>query len=374
MIIQRLFCAICDNKLNKIFSIDNIPISLCCSYEINTNRSIMSFAQCEKCNTIQLDKLIELKLLYSESHNYTSVGEIWDKYFLLFNSKIKNMIKDKTILEIGCPSGKICLKNDNYNKWYIIEPNKNKDIVFNENIIFIESFFHENLVIEESIDIIIHSHLFEHIYDPNNFLKKCYELLSEGGEMFFGVPTMQHFAETGSGLFLGIFFEHTIFLNKENITYLLNKNGFSICEIIDYENHSTIYHVKKNNIINKIDIEPFYIENFYENFISGFNKNIEFINKCNSIIENTTKDVYIFGASYSTQILLSLGINTQRIKGILDNNKEKQNKYLFGRELLIYGPEVINNKECVVILKMGSYSNEIYKQLKTINNTLEILS
>jgi hypothetical protein len=40
--------------------------------------------------------------------------------------------------------------------------------------------------------------------------------------MFFGVPNMQHFTETNICPFLGLFFEHTIFLNKENISYLLH--------------------------------------------------------------------------------------------------------------------------------------------------------
>jgi len=373
MDLSRINCVICNkSKLKNIYNLENVPISLSCSKEIIKNKSNMSFSQCENCKTIQLDRLIELKLLYSESHNYTSVGETWNNYFNLFNTKIKTLIENKNILEIGCPSGKICLKNNNYNKWFIIEPNKNNNILFNDKIIFIETFFDENFIFNENIDIIIHSHLFEHIYEPNKFLKKCYDILPENGEMIFGVPNMQYLVENNICLYLGIFFEHTIFLNKENITYLLNNNGFDLIEIIDYENHSTIYHVKKNITEKKytIDIK---IKDYYCHFFCVLNDYKLFINNCNCIIEKTKKDVFIFSASYNTQFLLSMEININKIKGILDNCNEKQNKYLYGFELLVYSPEIIKNNNCIVILKNGYYFEEVFKQLKKMNPEVEII-
>jgi SAM-dependent methyltransferase len=331
----------------------------------------MSFSQCCSCNTIQLDKLIPLEILYSNSHNYNSVGETWKGYFQLFNENISKILKDKNILEIGCPSGKIALSHNNYNKWYIVEPNKNNSIDFNEKIIFIESFFDDKFQIDDKIDIIIHSHLFEHIYEPNNFLKKCYEILEENGEMIFGVPDMQHISEYNLSLFLGIFFEHTIFLNKDNIVYLLKRNGFDIIDIIDYKNHSMVYHVKKSKNITPVALVSVY--NYYETFMNSISVFLNNIKYLNSIIENTNKNVYVFGASYNTQLLLTIGLNIQRINGILDNCKDKQNKYLYGYDLIINNPEIIKENDCIVILHNGYYSNEILEQLKNINSTTEII-
>ena len=372
MEINRNNCAICNGNLKYIYSIENTPIMLSCVQHIeNFEYSNMSFSQCCSCNTIQLDKLIPLEILYSNSHNYNSVGETWKGYFQLFNEKISKILKDKNILEIGCPSGKLALSHNNYKKWYIVEPNKNKSIDFNEKIIFIESFFDNNLKINEKIDIIVHSHLFEHIYEPNVFLKKCYEILEENGEMIFGVPDMQHISENKLSLFLGIFFEHTIFLNKDNIVFLLKQNGFDILDIIDYANHSTIYHVKKSKNIKLMNAMPIY--NYYESFMNSINVFLNNIKYFNSIIENTNKNVYIFGASYNTQLLLTIGLNKNKINGILDNCKDKQNKYLYGYNLIINNPEIIKENDCIVILHNGYYSNEIREQLKNINSTFEII-
>jgi hypothetical protein len=189
--------------------------------------------------------------------------------------------------------------------------------------------------------------------------------LKDNGEMIFGVPDMQYMVD--KTLFLGVFFEHTIFLNKENITYLLNNNGFEIIEIIDFENHSTIYHTKKTKpLLNQIQIQD------YSDIFFGLMDEYKlFIERCNQMIENKNKEVYIFGASYNTQTLLFFGLN-QEIKGILDNCKEKWGTYFYGTSLKILSPEVLND-DSVVILKNGYYSNEIYLQIKEINPNIVII-
>jgi len=372
MYIYRNNCAICSNELKNIYVQENVPIQLSCtSNNTNYNYSNMSFSQCVTCNTIQLDRLVPLHILYSNSHNYVSVGEVWKGYFELFNDNIDKIINNKIVLEVGCPSGKLALSHDNYKKWYIVEPNKNKTIYFNEKIVFIESFFDENFTINDSVDIIVHSHLFEHIYEPNVFLKQCYDILNDDGEMYFGVPNMEYIAEQNLSLFLGIFFEHTIFLNKDNIICLLIQNGFEIKNIIDYQTHSVLFHVKKVKQIIKPELKI--ITNYYDNFINFMKEFTSYVNNYNTIIRKTNKPVYIFGASYNTQLLLTMDINKNKIIGILDNCQNKHNKYLYGCDLKIYSPEIIKNNECIVIVKAGYYSNEIKEQLKRINENIEII-
>ena len=372
---MRSECAICNGNIKHIHSLEKMPIKLCCTDSPEIKNTEISFAQCAKCGTIQLDKLIQLDILYSNSHNYTSVGKVWENYFKLFCESINDLIIDKNILEIGDPSGKIANRMNNYKKWHIVEPNKNKKIVFNEKIEFIESFFDENFQTDKQIDMIVHSHLFEHIYNPNAFLKKCHEILVDDGEMFFGVPNMEYIGKNELAPFAGIFFEHTILLNKENITYLLNKNGFTILRIIDYENHSILFHAKKS---------PTFLTDFAssdnsivncELFLSSVTNYKKFIEKCiRTIEENPNKKVYVFGASYNTQFLLSMGLNPEMITGILDNSVDKQNKYLYGYNLKIYSPEIIRNKEdCIVILKNGYYNNEIMNQLLLLNDKIVIV-
>ena len=66
---SRNSCAICYNKLNNFYSL-SMPTKVCCTLEPICETSSLSFAQCEKCSTIQLDKLVPLPILYRDSHNY----------------------------------------------------------------------------------------------------------------------------------------------------------------------------------------------------------------------------------------------------------------------------------------------------------------
>ena len=176
-LISRLECAICFSEMDHFYKIDNMPIKLCCVYSPDVTSEQLSFSICQSCNTIQLDKLIPLDVLYSSSHNTVSVGKVWEGYFELFCKTIESHVINKNILEIGDPSGRIANVSDGFSNWYIIEPNKNENIMFKKNIHFISDFFDEDFIINnkthQSIDIIIHSHVFEHMYSPNTFLHLC---------------------------------------------------------------------------------------------------------------------------------------------------------------------------------------------------------
>ena len=80
------------------------------------------------------------------------------------------------------------------------------------------------------------------------------------------------------------------------------------------------------------------------------------------------KHVYIFGAHIFSQMMIFNGLNKEYIFGILDNDKNKINNYLYGTSFKIYDPKILkkNIRPCV-ILRAGSYNNEIKKQLLKIN-------
>jgi hypothetical protein len=131
---------------------------------------------------------------------------------------------------------------------------------------------------------------------------------------------------------------------------------------------------KKNNNIGYNLTNDFKISNYYDIFFQIIETYKLFIEKCNDvIINNLDKDIFIFGASYNTQTLLFFGLNNN-ITGILDNCKEKQNKTLYGTQLVVYSPEVLlTNNNAIVILKNGYYTDEIMSQLLSINNNINII-
>jgi len=82
----------------------------------------------------------------------------------------------------------------------------------------------------------------------------------------------------------------------------------------------------------------------------------------------------VFGASYNTQMLFVLGLDLKNIKGILDNCKEKYNKYFYGYDLKIFEPlSILTKKDCIIIIKNGNYVDEIKTQILSINKNTEII-
>ena len=59
----------------------------------------------------------------------------------------------------------------------------------------------------------------------------------------------------------------------------------------------------------------------------------------------------------------------KNIIGILDNDKDKQNEYLYGTKLKVFSPLILKKyNDPVVILRAGEYNSEIKNQiLKKIN-------
>ena len=363
--VERPACVICASTIFPFFSLPNFPQQLCCVDTPSESRETLTYAKCSDCNTIQLQDLIPLNILYASSHNTVSVGITWSNYFKVFVEKIASLVATKCVLEIGDPSARLALALDTFTEWTIVEPNQNKTVRLPPNVHFIETFFDTAFTLDAPVDVIVHSHVFEHAYDPLCFLRKCHELLKDSGEMFFGIPDMDYIYKANLSCCLGVFFEHTVFMNTANVVHMLNSTGFRVLEITNYVNHSTLYHVRKGPVVHHRVVLPNLIPDFMESILETH----RFVESLRSV----EGDLYIFGASYNTQFLLSFDSVCSRVRGILDNCTAKQGKYFYGHNLLIYDPEHVRHEAVVVIVRNGYYSTEIIEQLKLINPTITIV-
>ena len=176
-------------------------------------------------------------------------------------------------------------------------------------------------------------------------------------------------------LFLGLHFEHTYFINEINMVYLCNECNFEIINKYYYNSHSIFYHLKKKKMNYNIPL------NFIKEFNLGYKKILiskideikNKVNEINNFIINK-KDIYIFGCHSNSHAMLYFGLNTERIKYILDNDPMKNEKKMYGFELVCKKPDIISNDENpIVICNVGPYTEEIKKQLLEINKNVQIL-
>jgi len=368
---ERSKCIVCDNKnLDSLFTL-NMPSFMGITDSPESDRKLdeMIFTSCQGCGNVQLKNLLPPEIIYQNNHNIGVVGTIWKEHYDEFSDFIKPKVIGKTILEISDPSAKIASKISNItNKWYIVEPNPN--IKSFSNIIFINKFFDNIFSIDDKVDTIINSHFFEHTYEPNKFLSKCNELLADGGDMFFSIPNLEYLLNSEVSPNGILHFEHTFFYDTNKLEVLLNKNGFKILSTAEYKKHSLFFHVVKSDKSN-VDIL-----NYQPGikFLKNLNIHKNRISEINEIISNK-ETVYIYGSHITSQFYIFNGLEISKIKGVLDNSKSKQNKYLFGTNLKVFNPNIIDNYKEVAILcsHMGIYFKEIEAQLMAINKNVKIL-
>ena len=91
---------------------------------------------------------------------------------------------------------------------------------------------------------------------------------------------------------------------------------------------------------------------YHKNLIKNLNEKID-------KVENE-QSVYLFGAGVFAQYLIEFGLNTDHIECLLDNDKDKQGRRLYGTNLMVESPKILADvKSPIVILKAGVYNKEI---------------
>jgi hypothetical protein len=100
-------------------------------------------------------------------------------------------------------------------------------------------------------------------------------------------------------------------------------------------------------------------KDIYEEFVHYYNV---LIRELNHRINTITQPIYLFGAHVFAQHLLVMGLNSEKIVCLLDNDENKQGRRLYGTKFYVQSPKFLGAVENpVVILKAGIYNDEIKK-------------
>ena len=367
--ITREKSVITDNEnLELLFEFKNFPVFFGCTNEdINNDLHFdMQWKIDPLSGIIQLTKLVPPEILYMEQH-VDATGDTWKKYNENFSDYVvKNKVGD--ILEIGGGSGKIAkliLEKDIKTHLTVVEPNP----IFKEskNLKIIRSFFSKNLKNQCSgVETVIFSQLFEHVYQPKEFLHEIHEFLSKDGKLIFAYPNLEYWF---SNFFTNaINFEHTMLLTDFYVDYLLESTGFQIEEKLEYENHSHFYVVKKSEekTFPKLKNRYTHYKKLFQNYID-YHETL--VSNLNNKIKELNGPIFLFGGHIFSQYLLEFGLDRSKIESILDNSPLKKDKRLYGTSLIVKSPMILKGFENpVVILKAGIYNSEIKKDiLENIN-------
>lgn len=361
-------------QLEQLYTFKNFPINMVSGSACDVNDDLlfdMDIGISPESGCIQLIDIPPEEMIYIDTHS-NAIGSVWKRQHEALAREIQKY-NPKRVLELGGGTGILeRIYNDmdgGCNEWTIIDPQPNP---INTNAKFIKGYFPEAYRSEMDFDVIVHSHVWEHIQFPREFISNISKILSIGQRMIFSVPDLKYLLKNCKTSIIN--FEHTIYLSDEYIDYLLLESGFEICKKVYFENHSIIYDVVKTNRRTKMNLSEMYELNkkLFETYISSHKKKI---NHLNDELNQKTNSVFLFGGHISSQFYIAFGLQISKIKAILDNDESKWGKRLSGTCLRIESPEVLRNiAHATVILPSSPYTKEIKEQISdSINSAVEFI-
>lgn len=323
----------------------------------------MSWAISKTSGLIQLKQLLPLEVLYQAQTTTSAVGPTWMAHHREFAAFIKKY-SPTSVLELGGAHGILSVEFEKYSDvaWTVLEPNPAP--VEGCKADFIKGFFDDAFRFEKPFEVLVHSHVFEHLYEPAKFMAQLGRFMQEGQMMIFSVPDMSVWLKRKYTNCIN--FEHTVFLTEPYIDYLLAKYGFRILEkshVMD--GHSIFYSTVRDSSVTEVQLPAsLYAENkaSYMDFV-GYYETL--VRELNEKVSDWQGQVYLFGAHIFAQYLIAFGLDTSRVKCILDNDQKKQGRRLYGTSLTVASPNILTGlSDVAVILKAGIYNNEIKSDIR----------
>ena len=375
MIQYRNKCIICKSNLELSYSFSKFPIFMGTTDQPRETDVCedLNFSTCTNCGCVQLSNLIPLDVLYEKSHN-AAVGKTWDKHHLEFYNFIKNYTKG-TIVEIGGGNLHLArhLENEaSIDKIVIYDTNTYGEIN-SDKIEMREEFFDSRSTQGLSIDMVIHSHLMEHLYNPIEEIQSMSDTLQEGGYMAIAIPLINNMLEDKFTNAMN--FEHTYMITENIYQDILNKANLEIVATKDFSKYTRFLITKKNTGCDLIFRSYPECIGILDNFVKYYS---EEVNNIKEILEldYSKENTFIFGAHIFTQYLIKFGLNEGLFSNILDNDDRKIGNRLYGTDLIVKSPKILKDIENpILVLKAAQYTEEIKKDiLENINpNTRFIL-
>ena len=200
----------------KINSIKKFPIFMgAVNKSFKVEKQNMNFEISRKSGKVRIYPRVPLEKLYKYKHGEGTTGITWQLHHQTFFKYCQKYLKGN-ILEIGAGSNSITKFINDFSKINqfvsigknITSNKKNKKIVIIDNFIKLDK-------LNQKFDLIIHSHFFEHVFNPNAFLKSINSKIKKNGLHIFSVPNMKPMIK--QGMANAVSFEHPYYYDQELI-------------------------------------------------------------------------------------------------------------------------------------------------------------
>lgn len=213
----------------------------------------LSYVVCSECQTMYVSPRPTPALLddyYSKSENYS----YWNKYIFpasedtrrekIFMPRARRIIEIcqsyrlnmGTILEVGAGFGTFCEEIRRLGAFqHVIAIEPTPDLAQNcrnRGLEVIESPIEHLKLDGRTIDLIVSFEVIEHLFNPSEFIEKCWGLLPVGGLLVLTCPNVKGFDILTLGeLSSAVDSEHLNYFHPSSLSMLLESKGFEVLEV-----------------------------------------------------------------------------------------------------------------------------------------------
>lgn len=374
--IHRDCCVVCDNPGTSPVHETRMPISFGMTAKNDgtpSSRQIetMRFVRCDRCGTAQLAELVEPHLLYGTrvNHNTNVVGDTWTNHYAELAKAIHRAAPaPRAVLEIGASTDKVLSTLRGYGTYTIVDPSVDERAFARYPSVRCVRSFYEAYEPDETYDLIVSSHFFEHAFAPRDALRRMRRSLSADGVVVMSVPNL----EDPNNTFLGMHFEHTFHLTRDNMRAMCARTGLEIRDITPYRKHSVFYTLVPVEEENEEGNAPYRFSatttTFEALFREQINTMLDRIERFRRMRESRSDEktaYFVFGCHFRTQAYLHMGLDPNVFECVLDNDPHKHGLLFYGTSLECQPVSVLRTYEapCCVFVDIGAYSTEVKKQL-----------
>jgi len=371
-LVERSRCVLTGaHDLEPVTTLARFPVHMGCVDQPRTDDLFadMAWMQSRSSGSLQLNPVVPLEIVYLGAHN-AAIGATWHAHHVAFGDFLEKADATR-VLEFGGADGFLATTVTEQRpelQWTIVDPNPTVEP--RPGLTIVRGLVEPGFEIPADVDVIVHSHFIEHVYEPRALLESIGASARPGTHMVFSAPSMLDQLRQGYANALN--FEHTVFLRHEYLSWLLEATGFDVVRTERFRDHSIFFDaVLRETPASEPPLPDLAAEN--RALITGLTGSMAADAAALAArIDAFGGEVYLFGAHVFAQFLLNAGLPEQRLAGVLDNNQAKVGRRLYGTGLQVSAPSVLAGAGRVaVILRAAHYNEEIQRQVEEINGDVE---
>ena len=237
--------------MEDLYTLKNFPVYSGCvdSPQSEDITADMEWQISRDSGVIQLKTLLPLNVVYQAQHTTSAIGKLWGEHHKAFAEFIRRY-NPASVFEIGGAHGILSTYFKDID-WAIVDHNPAP--VEGCHAHFKTGAFEDDLDLPYYFDAVVHSHVFEHIYEPREFVKNLQKAMVAGRKMLFSVPHLASWLERKFTNCLN--FEHTVYLIEPYIEYLLSHHGFRVVTKEYWgDGHSIFYAAVRDSAVKPVEL------------------------------------------------------------------------------------------------------------------------